>query len=709
MAEEQLNKKLTSSSSDEPIERTSITDFAQLSLDELTAMDRRRPSLSGEEELNTRPLIFDNCWQILERLGEGGMSVVYKARHLELNRVVAIKVLLPHLTCNMKNLQRFRQEAVTASALNHPNLIRVENFGVTPDGRTFIVMDFIEGISLGELIASDGKVDPMRALFIFVQTANALQHAHERNVIHRDLKPNNIMLIPNTDAGESVKIVDFGIAKLVMDDDDQVQHLTQTGEVFGSPLYMSPEQCRGEKLDNRSDIYSMGVLMYETLTGRVPHKGANVLDTMQKQLGEPAEPIVSDKAPDSLLKRLNTIVLKALEKEPALRYQTMQELESDLNNALLTAEKDWRHRAKTLQKTYKKLKPKKRSVAQLIGIYLAGILVCTAGYFGVKELMFDPLTVMNLEQDSLFSRVERPVAKSVDPKDALVAEQLDVVVTRDRPIWNAIKERISSGKKSAEDFDKITNELLPNSIAAAKEYRRTGQWIASVQFYNLALEMLETMAMTDSSEYVTVYMIQGENYLGLGNYRGAYNCFTKALSIAGKTMTSDAKEEIVLKLNYALMRIAVHERKFDQALQQANRISQGFAMMARKRGEMPLVQPEWMALQSEVSDIERLTGSSAAPSHFRNAVKNWKSFIAASIVNDQYEWNEYLAKTQYGLALAEAQNHEFSAAASDMKDAYDFLRKRGKNPELTDRVKGNYLFLLRKTNPVAYLLQSLQS
>ncbi len=708
MTEEKKDQPVSTPSAENLDEKTSITDFSRTILEDAVNAQRHKASLSGEEELSVRPLIFDNHWLITERLGEGGMSVVYKARHLEINRVVAIKVLLPHLTCNTKNLQRFRQEAVTASALNHPNVIRVENFGMTPDGRTFIVMDFIEGISLGDLIAREGKVDPVRALFIFVQCANALQHAHERNVIHRDLKPSNVMLVAGGESGESVKIVDFGIAKLVLDDEDQVQHLTQTGEVFGSPLYMSPEQCRGEKLDNRSDIYSMGVLMYETLTGRAPLKGANVLDTMQKQLAGIPDPIVDEKAPDSLLKRLNTIVLKALEKDPAMRYRSMQELEADLNTALITAEKDWRHRSKVLQKTYKKLRPQKWTARRIAVLYAIWLTVAFIGYFGVKVAMFDPLSSMEMEQESLFSNVEKPVPKNSDGQYAQRIEQMDVVVTRDLPIWKAIDARLKSGDRRADDLDKVTNELIPDAVTAAKLYRETGNWKTAIRFGNWVLAMYDALAQPDASEYVSTYTLQGKDYLAIDDYREALKCFTSALQIASKSLSSDGRLETVMGLNFAVMRVSVHERDYESALGQANNIRRGFYRIIKLTGEPPDMK-ERLAFESEVADIERLNNMPQAVSDFRKAIDDWTTFIQKSRGNDQYEWQEYRAKSRYGLALAESQQKDFGNATRDIEVANQFFQSRGKDPELNARVRASYLLLLRKTNPLEYLLKSLRS
>ena len=691
---------------DASVEKTKM-DLSHASFEEISAVERRKMSLSGEDELSSRPLIFDNCWLITERIGEGGMSVVYKARHVDLNRQVAIKVLLPHLTTNMKNLQRFKQEAVTASALSHPNVIRVENFGVTPEGRTFIIMDFVEGESLGDVIAREGKIDPVRAVFIFVQAANALQHAHERNVIHRDLKPSNIMLINNGEQGETVKIVDFGIAKLVLDDDDQVQHLTQTGEVFGSPLYMSPEQCRGEKLDTRSDIYSMGVLMYEALTGTTPIRGSNVFETMQKQLSETAAPLVDMKAPDSLMKRLNTVVMKALEKEPSARYQSMQELEIDLNNALISAEKEWKLRSKALKKQYKSLAPKDKNRQKTLIAGGLGIILLLVSFFGIREAMYDPLAAMNLERQSLFGK--QFGAQKRSGAYSRLSEHMAVIVQRDNVIWQEIERRWKKGDKREGDFDKVTNELIPGRLEVARRLREEGNYVAAVKALDWVLKIYETMAQADSAEYVDVFKMQAENYLALNDFTAAYKYYEKAYQIASRTMSSYGKQGPLMDLLYVMMEINVHEGNYIAALAQAEKLKRMYQAAAVYQNIQPIAKRDWLALLSEEAEIERISNSRNAITAFKTVVACWESFIKSNRTENQYQIEEYLARSRYGLALAQAETRDFASAAANMEAAYAFFKEKGKDPELTERIRKNYLALLRKTDLAAFMSQSLRS
>jgi tRNA A-37 threonylcarbamoyl transferase component Bud32/isoprenylcysteine carboxyl methyltransferase (ICMT) family protein YpbQ len=234
--------------------------------------------------------VFVEKYEIAEALGSGGMSTVYKAQHLFLDKVVAIKLLNQQLASDAKSVQRFQVEAKAAFDLNHPNLLGVYDFGMSGDGQAYIVMDYLEGESLAEIIQREKQIGLVRALPIFLDICKGLAYAHEQGVLHRDIKPSNVMLVKGPNGKDLAKIVDFGLAKVF---DENAMKLTQTGEIFGSPLYMSPEQCRGLQLDHRSDLYSMGVLMYEALAGRAPIMGTNVYDTFQKKMTElppPFEP-----------------------------------------------------------------------------------------------------------------------------------------------------------------------------------------------------------------------------------------------------------------------------------------------------------------------------------------------------------------------------------------------------------------------------------
>jgi eukaryotic-like serine/threonine-protein kinase len=276
--------------------------------------------------------IIGDRYQVLALIAAGGMSVVYQGWHKFLNRLVAIKLLQMQYLSDPRHLRRFQLEAQALGNLKHPNIIAVSDFGMM-DTQPYLVMDFANGASLLEVVTNDGGISIDRAIKIFIQVCDGAQHAHSQGILHRDLKPSNIMLEKNPDGEVMAKIVDFGVAKLLPESGQDIEKLTQTGECFGTAHYMSPEQCMGKNLDVRADIYSMGCIMYEVLSGKAPFVGDNVLDTFQKQIHQPAEPFTSMGQDLKLPPQLETLVLKALSKDPTERQQSMSELRQDLMTA----------------------------------------------------------------------------------------------------------------------------------------------------------------------------------------------------------------------------------------------------------------------------------------------------------------------------------------------------------------------------------------
>lgn len=291
--------------------------------------DHPLPSITGSRDPLIGTLIAER-YRILQLVGRGGMGVVYKARHEMMERTVAIKMLLPQLTADEGAAARFQREARASSRINHSNIISLHDFGKTEDGVPYIVMDFIEGESLADVLKREKQLGTSRCAHIFTQVCDALAHAHELGIIHRDLKPGNIMLLQTEDAHDVVKVVDFGIAKMYESEEGEMQKLTTTGELFGSPVYMSPEQCGGYELDSRSDIYSLGCVMYETLTGKLPCVGKTVLETISKQISA-APPAFSAARPDLFIPDwMESIVTRALSKDPARRQQSMRQVQDEI-------------------------------------------------------------------------------------------------------------------------------------------------------------------------------------------------------------------------------------------------------------------------------------------------------------------------------------------------------------------------------------------
>jgi serine/threonine protein kinase len=294
------------------------------------------PTLSGEaiasgsednSSAHDKPDLSER-YDVLELIGQGGMGAVWKVRDKAINKTLAVKVLRKELATDRLAVKRFEQEAMAAVCLTHANLIAVYGSGTTKDNSPYLIMDFIDGESLADLLQREVFLSVPRVLDITTQICEALAHAHTKGIVHRDLKPSNIMLTKSPGGNDIVKIVDFGIAQMMPSINEQTNNLTQTGDLLGSPLYMSPEQCKGETVDVRSDIYSVGCIMYEMLTGKAIFEAANPIQVILRHINEEAPILPSTQISLSL----KNIIAQCLRREPSERYQSTYDLLSDLNN-----------------------------------------------------------------------------------------------------------------------------------------------------------------------------------------------------------------------------------------------------------------------------------------------------------------------------------------------------------------------------------------
>jgi serine/threonine-protein kinase len=267
---------------------------------------------------------FDKRYKIEQIIGEGGMGFVYLARHKVIDKKVAVKVLRNDMARDRENLDRFLQEARAASSIGNPHIVDISDFGDLPDGSTYFVMEYLDGGSLSRLIDRDKPLASERICHIALQLADGLSAAHASGIVHRDLKPDNVILVPRGADEEFVKILDFGIAKVM----STAEKLTVAGAVFGTPHYMSPEQAAGNPVDHRTDVYSLGIMLYEMASGSLPFNADNFMAILSQHMYQAPTPI-REVAPECS-PGLEAVILKCLSKKPEARYQTMDDLRVDL-------------------------------------------------------------------------------------------------------------------------------------------------------------------------------------------------------------------------------------------------------------------------------------------------------------------------------------------------------------------------------------------
>ena len=271
--------------------------------------------------------ILDSRYKIIKKLGEGGMGEVYAAEHIHIDKRFAIKLLRPEIVSNQEAVTRFQQEARSSSSIKHRNIIGIDDFGKLADGRIYMCMELLDGAALNDLIMQPQSVE--RLLNILIQTGHGLAAAHARNIVHRDMKPENIFVTFQN--GEDIpKILDFGIAKV--SGNDGQNNLTRTGTIFGTPFYMAPEQALGNPVDARTDIYAMGVIMYEVFAGSLPFQGESFMGILTQHITSEPEPIAqrAAKANRPLPPGLADVITRCMQKNPAQRFGTMDELVNQL-------------------------------------------------------------------------------------------------------------------------------------------------------------------------------------------------------------------------------------------------------------------------------------------------------------------------------------------------------------------------------------------
>jgi len=422
----------------------------------------------GGDEAELIGTTLSGRYLVTRKVGQGGMGAVYEATHTLIGKRVAVKVLLEKYARREAIVQRLEQEARLASSCQNEHIIDITDFGSTEDGRTFVVMEYLDGESLAECLARETRLPEQRLLQIISQAASALAAAHAKGIVHRDIKPENLFLLRRKDQ-DFVKVVDFGISKSLRasDEAEEQPRLTQTGMVLGTPLYMSPEQARGDdELDARVDVYALGVIMYEAMTGRVPFIGNNYLSVISQVLNE--EPRPPREVRPELSEELEAVVLRAMSKDRAERYASATDLLNDVT-ALLEDPTRSTERAKITG-------PRKKSPARsksplkiaiwvaLVAVVIASVVITVATLFGGSAAVKQqnaPLAVP-------------PVVVDAAPPPALVdaapeAEILEVTIKTEPPGALIAVDGVDKGP-SPVTLKLVVHDHFTEIVATAPEY-----------------------------------------------------------------------------------------------------------------------------------------------------------------------------------------------------------------------------------------------
>ncbi|HNB22217.1 MAG TPA: protein kinase [Candidatus Melainabacteria bacterium] len=414
--------------------------------------------------------IVGERYRVQSLIGQGGMGMVYKVEQIFLGKELALKILHSR-TASDVSVRRFQHEARAAFGIDHPSLIAVHDFGLLEQRIPFLVMDYVKGRSLADRVKMQGTLSVQEAVPLFLGICFGLGYAHEHGVIHRDIKPSNIMLVDGLSAGEDgcVKIVDFGIAKFTQNEMTELQALTRTGEVFGSPLYMSPEQCSGTSVDQRSDIYSLGCVFFEMLTGTTPFVGANALSTMMQHMGENPPSLKEASMGKDFPPVLQQIVSRMLAKRAGDRYQNLSQVAADL----AALERTLVDPVLLSTAVLKLDKAEDRGEQSgLVSLPKPVVYTATALIIGISACLSSLITTAQL---GAVNHEGEPVAPAVPSTGKHLEEAKQLVNSletktgrpsvSDRAIFAAVKTRSSYGRLSLRFLDLCESNL--NTIAGA--------------------------------------------------------------------------------------------------------------------------------------------------------------------------------------------------------------------------------------------------
>jgi len=413
--------------------------------------------------------VLGGRYQLLEVLGEGGMSAVFLSRHKELDQLVAIKVLRFDRSVGDDSLKRFLQEAKATFQLNHPNLIRLLDFSAAEEELPYLVMEYVSGTTLSDVLKEKGRLDAQEFVNIFGQVCDGLAYAHSKGIVHRDLKPSNIMLATEPDGTRVAKIVDFGIAKMAHSDTEE-QHLTKTGEIFGSPFYMSPEQCRGLSPDKRSDLYSMGCAMFECLSGSVPYRGENSMRTLFMHIDEPVPTLKLPRYRSFATARaLEEVTNRLLQKDPEDRFQNASDVKKSLIDCLNRPDRQ-RDDGVSIEKPLGQSPPARKlssgsfNSSRKFGAIAAGVILAFAGgLFAFSK--FKP----NSSQKGITPVLNTVASGVIDDQSAKALKEKEAALIKEEDKARAADDRAKKAEDELAKMARSDREKAEKAVKAQAE------------------------------------------------------------------------------------------------------------------------------------------------------------------------------------------------------------------------------------------------
>lgn len=632
-------------------------------------------SLFGEAD----PLVgtvLGGRWKIEQFLGEGSLSSAYRAKDKQAdNAPRVLKRIHKHLLANIRNPKKFETKCRALASIKGEHIAAYIDIFNAPDGSFFLIMDEIHFESLEDLLSKSGHISIERAINVFKQVCLALEQGEAASCEHRDLKPSNIIIVDNDKFVDDVKVLDFGIARLLADESEynkSAQYITHTREVFGSPLYLSPEQCTGKRLDVRSDIYSLGCVMYEAITGKPPFVGKNVLETAYKHMNEAPKQIELEDADQAMVGRLETVIFKCLEKDPDLRYQSINDLRHDLELLLVCPEEEWQTTAYALRKATSSSKRKK------------GLLVSS------EFMLFGVLTVILIGVPIFWVTTSfgTPQQKYPDFNN----EHLWVVASKKEnksevegfgPRQEAAKDALELVKEE----QGINSEEYANALSSLVElYANSGHWKEAED---------RTKQLIEVTQKVKGPWPVAQSYRILGYVTFMQDENDEAIEACNKAVSLMENDPLQQRAMIQPLRVLgdIYSRKGD--------LEKAVATFEKLFGIVDITKetdpPTYADTCSKLADAYRRQQKyTDSERYYRLGLEWWRNHGKADV--------PYAAKSLYGLGLVLVAEGKFEDAKETFKEAIPITKSTiGERSALMGAVKKQYVDVLWRINPMEAL------